>query len=407
MHVTDPLVDVIRLAIRQVVGPHMSIQFITGHTHIRAYVELDPYAASFEAGRFLDTIGFCSFPTKAFHPFSLDEDDDDMKDPLLTSGMLRHAYIEPNRESMNQVLIATHDAVGGGGNSPTLDTSPGLVLSRRIYQTQQQLGLSTLVGCSPLDYELDHAMDEDDSLWGLYMYHVIPTMLFGEGTNHSGRIFVQGTGAFRYKLFQGRVVLDDVVAVCPFNDTIYQFSSTLTGDELLMVLNVTSSFPNTLNSGPGNMSMLPYLAVSSNEHIDSNRNYTIFTPHFHVADMADRIHRVIGKPIPDPEPVPSVQGAPGDFVTTTSLWKSFIEQEWGCTGQELHRSPASEGSRRPFHVTREERPMTVFVFILILIVGIYVYQKRKEQLARSGYMPIGDPTTALWRSSSMSMSRQG
>jgi 2',3'-cyclic-nucleotide 2'-phosphodiesterase (5'-nucleotidase family) len=404
MHVTDPLVEVIRVAIRQVVGPNMSIQFITGHTHIRAYAELDSHAASFEAGRFLDTIGFCSFPTKAFHPFNTEEGNED-KDPSTTSGMLRHAFIEPNRDSMSQVLIATHDEVGGGGNSPTLDTSSGLILSRRIYETQQQLGLSTLVGCSPLDFELDHAMDEDDSLWGLYMYHVIPTMLFAGRADTSTPIFVQGTGAFRYKLFQGRVVLDDVIAVCPFNDTIYQFSSILTGDDLLKVLNVTTSFPNTFSSGPTNSSMLPYLAVSSNEQIDSNRNYTLFTSHFHVADMADRIYRVVGKPIPDPEPVHSIHGLPMDFLTTTSLWVSFIEQEWDCTGQELHRSPALEGSHRPSHGTREERPMTVFIFILILIAGIYVYQKRKEQLARSGYMPIGDPTTALWRSSSMSTTR--
>jgi hypothetical protein len=427
MHVTDPLVDVIRLAIRKIVGRNISIQFITGHTHIRAYAELDDHSTSFEAGRFLDTIGFCSFPTKAFHPMIDDGVDakrgtEDGVDVAFSGvigdgGMFQHVYIEPTRESMSQVLIATHEAVSGGGSNPTLDTSGGLILSRRIYETQEQLGLSTLIGCAPVDYELDHAMDQDDSLWGLYMYHVIPTILFAPPTNGDKNsttpaalllvgnditpIFVQGTGAFRYKLFQGRVVLDDVIAVCPFNDTIYQFSSQLTGNELLNVLNVTSSYPNTVIPALSNSGTLPYLAVSTNSSIDANCNYTLFTSHFHVADMTDRIHRVLGHPIPDPRPVQVLNGAPGDFWTTTNMWKSFIEQEWQCTAKDLHRSPALEGQHRRSHVVQEERPLTVLVFILILVGGLYVYQKRKENLARSGYMPIGDPTTALWRSSSM------
>lgn len=455
MHVTDPLVDVIRVAIRQIVGPTMPIQFITGHTHIRAYAQLDEHAASFEAGRFLDTIGFCSFPTKAFD----DQQDGDDHDHDSTessnssvgnmggssnamslsqstsSGKLNndrkfhHVFIEPNQQYMSQLLIATHDAVGTkGGRSrpPSLDTSAGLILSKRIYETQEQLGLSTLVGCAPHDYELDLAMDQPDSLWGLYMYRAIPTILF----NAQGRVdhneinnselsaalsgnnrtitptFVQGTAAFRYKLFQGSVVLDDVIAVCPFNDMIYQFSTQLTGREFLSVLNVTSSYPNRVDPSLfASSGALPYLAVSTNERIDSNRHYTLFTSHFHVAEMTERLYRVLGKPISDPQPIQLADGPPGNFLTTTGVLKSFIELNWHCNANDLDRSPAGEEPHRRSHDTHEERPMAVIVFILILVVGLYIYQKRKEHMARSGYTPIGDPTTALWRSSNMTNSR--
>ena len=64
MGYSDPLVDVILARIRQVCGDDMPVQFITGHTHIRANQQLDYYSSSFEAGRFLDTVGLVSFPTK-------------------------------------------------------------------------------------------------------------------------------------------------------------------------------------------------------------------------------------------------------------------------------------------------------------------------------------------------------
>jgi len=334
----------------------------------------------------------------------------------------QHAFIEPNVELMSKVLLATHDAVSGTGDGshskgPSLDTSPGLILSRRIYETQEHLGLSELVGCSPMDYKLDHAMDQIDSLWGLYMYRIIPRILFPATTgdeddpsrigldNETIPIFVQGTGAFRYKLFHGRVVLDDVIAVCPFNDTIYQFSNQLTGNELLTLLNVTSSFPNSIHSDTGEFTVLPHLAVSVNGSIDVHRHYKLVTPHFHIIDMAERMYQVLGKPVPDPQPLLRTDKVPGDFWTTTNVWKSFIESNWKCTGSDLHRSPGLEGLHRRSHVTQEEQPLTVLAFVLILIVGLYAYQKRKQQLARFGYMPIGDPTTALLRSTTGSNGR--
>ena len=64
MGYNDPLVDVILARIRQVCGDDMPVQFITGHTHIRANRQLDYFSSSFEAGRFLDTVGLVSFPTK-------------------------------------------------------------------------------------------------------------------------------------------------------------------------------------------------------------------------------------------------------------------------------------------------------------------------------------------------------
>jgi hypothetical protein len=72
MDVKDHLVTVILTAIRSELNEDASkdpvvtpVQFLTGHTHYRGHFHTDAVSSSFEAGRFLDTVGFCSFPTRA------------------------------------------------------------------------------------------------------------------------------------------------------------------------------------------------------------------------------------------------------------------------------------------------------------------------------------------------------
>ena len=441
MHVTDPLVDVIRVAIRAVVGDDMPIQFITGHTHIRSFAQLDDNAASFEAGRFLDTIGFCSFPTTKGK--GLQRAHTESKVPRF-----QYAFLEPNREQLASVLESLHKhadvADAYGDVDVSLDSPAGRRLSTRIYETQQQLGLDVIVGCSPSTYDLDVAMDttlsprlsSKSSLWGLYMLDIVPTMLFGSpapahtyidnsdngqesqlnkiNDKTSKPIFVQGTGAFRYKLFEGIVALDDVIAVCPFNDTIYKITSDLTGQQLLQILNTTSQYPNqvqTTGDGPSKYSMLPYLAISTSDPIDLDEGgmtYDLMTSHFHVNDMVRRVELVLGHPIPDPSPIQNPNRPPGEFWTTTNLWQYYIEQEWPCGEETVNPGVSANDTttiprydhRRP-NVVQEERPVTVVFFIVLVVVGLYVYQKRKEHLERNGYIPIGDATASFRRSSSM------
>ena len=64
MDVNDALVSVLLEKIRSIAGSLVPVQFITGHTHYRGIHTMDEASVSFEAGRFLDTIGFVSFPKK-------------------------------------------------------------------------------------------------------------------------------------------------------------------------------------------------------------------------------------------------------------------------------------------------------------------------------------------------------
>jgi hypothetical protein len=175
MHVTDPLVFTIHQAIRSVVGEYMPIQFITGHTHIRAFSTIDSYCTTFEAGRYLDTLGFVSFPTQT----SI------LKDK---SSVFYHEFINGSTSSLKQVVETTD-----------LDTPSGQALSQYISNLRKSMGLDDIVGCSLKTYFLYNPLSMDDSLWALFLNHIVPTHLFHG--QPKGKLYIQNTGAFRYNLF--------------------------------------------------------------------------------------------------------------------------------------------------------------------------------------------------------------
>lgn len=90
MDVQHPLVYTILNAIRQLVGGDMSVVFITGHTHYRGFAQLDTNAISFEAGRYLDTVGFVSFPTQ--------------KTTVTDSNVCHHVFLDANVNTLKTTL---------------------------------------------------------------------------------------------------------------------------------------------------------------------------------------------------------------------------------------------------------------------------------------------------------------
>lgn len=407
MHVTDPLVEVIRLAIRRAIGSKVPIQFITGHTHVRAWSKLDDHAASFEAGRYLDTLGFCSFPTKKEVIATRMEQNSMYNITDVTSSeyisaepsRFEHVFLEADRSSLQTMLSSDE------GFTTFTKSSQGLRLTDSIHATQEKLNLNSVVGCSPQRYYLEEPLNSKSSLWRLYMEEVAPNVLqrspeLKSATGMSDEpLFVQGTGALRYDLFQGTVVLDDIISVCPFNDTIFLVGK-VQGWQLLAGLNMSAL---EAIDGNKNASTLPRWAFSSVD-FNLNQSYYLLTSQFHLNEMVGLVENYLGYPLPDPNPF--IRHPTGDdnsdlrFWTTTDMWKAYIEREWKCktSGQSGNssRQNATDGAA----LAKEEKPLTVAVFIVLIVCGLYIYQKRKEHLERAGYIPIGDPTTTLIRTSS-------
>jgi 2',3'-cyclic-nucleotide 2'-phosphodiesterase (5'-nucleotidase family) len=362
MHVTDPLVQMILDAIRQHTG--CSVVFITGHTHIRAYEVLDDNAVSFEAGKFLDTIGFISWNTSQKSNESA----------MSTEERFPHAFLDTNRDVLTSIV---HHANNSTDSLPTID---GIRLTDRIHTTQDKLGLLDIVGCSPHVYSLRAAMNEPLSLWRLYTYSILPQRLL----QTPGQVFVQGTNALRYDLMNGKILVDDIITVCPFNDTIYQIADNVSGSKLLEALNISlpSSSTKSLNPNdilpPGSILPLWSVATPSARFLDLEARYQILTPRFHVDYLKHRIANVTGMPEMDEIPVPKHKNR--KYHTTTDLWKDYIAANWPCRKSSSIWEVLDSPSPLPMDSSipdKEERPFMVAVFIVLILLGLWAYTKRR------------------------------
>ena len=202
MDYADELVGVLHRAIRRVSQrSDIPIQFINGHSHRRGATTWDLFAASMEAGHFLDTVGMASF---------------DVHNPV--SPNFSHVFWDANVPDLRRAI--------GIKRKEDWDTSEGVRLSLEIRSTRNRLGLSEIVGCAPETYRL-----KDGSLWKLYSEKIAPTVIShaSQRTNPNAiignslptqAVFVQSMGALRYDLFEGYITLDNLVQTSPFNDTL-------------------------------------------------------------------------------------------------------------------------------------------------------------------------------------------
>ena len=362
MNVTDPLVTVLKNSFRQVVGKEMPIVFVTGHTHIRAYEQLDDNTVSIESGRYLDTLGFLSFSVER---------------NSTTSFPFQHQFIDTNLQVMSDILGMSNFA-----------TTKGLSLTDRIHETQDELGLLKTVGCTPQEYYVHEGMDSDQSLWRLYMKSIIPKYIthYKEQTT----LFVQTTALFRYTLPKGEVVMDDVIAVCPFNNTLYKIAKNILGSDILKLLelppNVTE--PNSVIN-PG--WKVPKYALSTFE-LDPNQQYDLLTVKWHVKDFQARLVNITGLPsIPATPLLQDPSNRKSTIWSTAELWTQYIHETWPTCRDDKAKGEEEADAIDSSSPPPEEKPMTSAIFICMIILGVYSYQRRKRYLrTRDGYESIGD-----------------
>jgi hypothetical protein len=305
-----------------------------------------------EAGRFLDTVGFVSFPKQSSYvAHSRDENSP-------SSTLFRHAFLDANKQSLAIAL--------GVDKAADLSVPEGSKLSMFIHDSQRELRLGSILGCSPSTFKLDASPGDPNSLWGLYLNHVVPTQLF---KGKSGNVFVQRTGALRYSLFDGQVTMDDVIAVCPFNDTIYQVAKKIRGHILLQII---SQANRPVSTGPG----LPDFAVSPS-HIEPHRDYSIYVPDWSVREMRERIVNATGR---IDAPVSQTR------TSTTNLWRDFVVQSWpSCDEANNYDKLVLVGSS----VAQHSIPRSLSSPALILFVTFFCLQLyRKSRGSRRGTQPL-------------------
>lgn len=293
MGANDPLVNIILNKIRKICGATMPVQFITGHTHKRMNVTLDVSSASFEAGRFLDTVGFVSFSLNA------------------SDANFQHKFIDANIEVMKNVL--------GVPETDMLVTPKGKELTEMIKLSQESTGLFVELGCSPQNYYVSNGMDKEDSLWGFYADTVIRQQLFSEeeeSLRTTQKLFIQNPGAFRYNLYEGIVNVNDLVSMSPYNDTIYKIGTGIKGSEFIAAFGE----PNLVGTKGHSFHLeLPSMIVSGN--IDRNKYYEVYSVDFDKKYVATKLQNTTGK-----EFFPTQM----EGITTNTLWRTYMEENWSC-----------------------------------------------------------------------------
>jgi len=332
MDYQDPLVTVIRHAIRNIVDPDMPIQFINGHTHVRGFAVQDNTSTSFEAGAFLDTVGFVSFPRL-----------ETAKNATNATSLFEYRYLDANKEVLRQTL-----------DVDILTEPEGRALSVYIQAVRQPL--TELIGCSRATYYLDKGMDQEDSLWGLFMKQIVPSKLLRNGKS---QIYVQTTGALRYNLFRGNVTLDDLIAVSPFNDTIYRVATRVRGSKLSAALELMKK-----SSFGFDASELPPVAMSTDE-IDPDRRYDVFSADWDANALAAALKNVSGKTF-HPVQLSDKDGNPA--TTTQQLWIDFVRDEWHC-------------KRAPLSISTEWAAAIAIVLVVVVCTLWFLSQRLQGKSA--------------------------
>jgi 2',3'-cyclic-nucleotide 2'-phosphodiesterase (5'-nucleotidase family) len=315
MDLVDPLVDVIRTAIRVCVGEMMPIQFITGHTHYRGVVTLDDTSTSFEAGRYLDTVGFVSFPTVGTVSELGKEN---------ATGLFKSVFLDSNKQNLTKTL-----------NVERLTTRNGYELSTFISKTRNKKGLLEEVGCAPQDYIINAALDDERSIWGLYRDEVIPKMFFSfEDTDEFTSVMFLSKESWRYDILSTTtLVVDDVWAVAPFNDTV-TYLGIFSGDTLLL-LNISLNE----DADPWNDALPNYIMIGSIE--DQEKEYKLYTHDFHTPHITAALNIIVPNQKIEPEPT---------AYTSTIIWLSFVMENWACNGM-MGKLP--DWFPTPDHVTKQ------------------------------------------------------
>ena len=354
MGVADPLVQTILDKIRHELGNGMPVQFITGHTHHRDYAVFDTYSTSFEAGRYLDTLGFVSFP---------DLETASQSDPhsnTTTQDLFKYVYVDANKQTFQETLRVD-----------TLSTSNGAELSQMIDRIQEEMGLDEQVGCVGETYYLEHGLEQPDSLWGYFADRVVSTQFTKQ------QVLLLGKGGWRYDLLAGEQRLDDVIAVSPFNETLYEWKQ-IDGDIILQL----NSTLNLINDPY--METLPNYILISTDHVDPDKTYDLVTDKFEVQNIQKTIMNFTSN-ITDPVAMRE--------ITTTTIWIDHIREHSPCKGGSKHNKPKHPDRNGPHHVSigsssssEEEDPardaarlfFALLACVCVFFLGaINVYQRGK------------------------------
>lgn len=96
-------------------------------------------------------------------------------------------------------------------------TSRGHVIDEYIRAASDSLNLTDVIGCSKFDYTLTMP-SENNSMFGLWLYDVVPKMMLIKNETENTRVFIGNAGGIRDGIYKGVVTINDIFSIAPFLD---------------------------------------------------------------------------------------------------------------------------------------------------------------------------------------------
>jgi len=308
MDLVDDAVSVILKAIRAL-DPSIAVQFVTGHTHYRGFKKLDSRASTFEAGHYLDTVGLLTLDV----PSTTAPEEEEI--------WFNYRYIDANKKTLMS-------SVGMGDDEASFDTSLGLAIAQSTDAAKTKLGLDEVLACVPKIYKYGVDVEDENSLYKLYMNEILPRGVNGEAETETETetetdyVHITSTGTLRYDLYED-FRYDDVFAIAPFANT-FCFIDNVAGEEidsLLKLLNV--------NVGVGEEAELPKFITSN--YTSDGGSLKMFLNNYDQGVLVVNLAELRGVAVEEIVVVNWRADKGSDtFTDTTLVWKSGVSALFPC-----------------------------------------------------------------------------
>lgn len=174
--------------------PNIIIQYFSGHTHVRDFVEYDFKSTCLQSGRFAETVGFLSI------------DNVTVNEPMFS-----RSYIDFNKKSFK-----FHS------NSSHLFTKRGSSVIQEIDLLKKSLQLDEPFGMVPQNYYMmTRPIESEENIYHLIKNKVLPRLkstLVPTDELAFNRIIMLNTGAVRFDIYKGPFTRDTEFSILPFNN---------------------------------------------------------------------------------------------------------------------------------------------------------------------------------------------
>jgi hypothetical protein len=179
------------------------IQFFGGHSHIRDFAKYDSKAYGFQAGRYMETIGWMSI------------DGIKGKGQKHLKEVESRASMSFERRYIDNNLFGFHYHTGL--NDSTFPTEHGQNVSKSIHEARKALKLDHSYGCAPKDLWLNRApYPSNDSLLTWLETEVLPDIVINKERKDTPRLAIANSGAMRFDVFKGAFTRDTTYIISPF-----------------------------------------------------------------------------------------------------------------------------------------------------------------------------------------------